>query len=391
MAMSLWEARGRIREVVPRPAPMVDGFINRRIRNVIDVRNWSDLVKIGMIVIPNAYTTGTASLVSGSNLVAGTSTAWPTNDAINTVSTQPILDTPEFVEIFPGAGFIQKIVPGSILLIDQEDASYTEIITVQSVGPDRFIAYCQFPHAANVTLKQSSLAGMQFWANNYVYTVQAVLSPTSLQLDMAYGGLPMTNIAYQIRQQYVTISATARKLMDAWDSIAGQSVGVLRDESWLNLTDPQRTNTGNPLELAMMHPAPGGVLQWECWPAQIVAYAIAVLYKDGWPTLKYDTDVLPPFMNSEIFISGAIADCMLTKVLRNDRSKDDFYDPTGAQHWQGEYRETLENAIQSDEGRAMRYLTNWYEMTKGGQSYNWYRGQASYQPSPWGGGSYGGW
>ena len=377
MSMNLWTARGRVREVKPSATPsQVEGFLNRRIANVLDTRTWSDCMKIGMVTIPAAFTTGTVDLTSGSNLVTGHATAWPVHDAINVVSTQAITDVPGFVEIFPTATALPKIQPGSLLLLDQENSSVTEILTVQSVGPESFTAYCQYAHAVNVTLQQSSLAGLQFSAGMYVYTVQAVLAATSLQLDMAYGGPAQSAVTYIIQKRYCQISPTAKYLKYAWDTIAGREVGTQRDESWVQMWDPQGASTGDPQELAMAHPAPGGVMQWLLWPPQPVAYAIAVFYQDGWPVLKYDTDLLPPFINAEVFIAGAIADALRTKCIKKAGDRDDWYDPGMANSfWEPEYGRLLEAATQSDQGRRLSYLTNYREECQK-VSTNWLRNHA---------------
>ena len=385
MSISLWEARGRVRNVKPNLTPsQANDFINRRIRNVLDTRTWSDCMKIGMVTLPNATSAGTVNMTPGSNLVAGNGTVWPVNDQVNTVSVNPITDSPGFVEVTPGAGFIRSIQPGSILLIDQENGSVTEGLTVQSVGPASFMAYCQFAHDANCTLQQSSLAGQQFATDAFVYTVQAVLSPTSLQVDMAYGGLPQNSISYMIRKEYVTISPTARFLKYAYDAIAGQSIGTSRDETWLVAMDPQDQSTGNPLEMAQMHPAPGGVMQWRVWPYQTVQYAIGVFYQDGWPTLQYDTDILPPFINPEVIIAGATADALRTRCIKSAGQKDDWYDPQMANsYWEPEYARLLEAATQSDQGRRTNYLTNYLEATQSA-CYNWMRSHAIAAGSGWG-------
>ena len=261
----------------------------------------------------------------------------------------------------------------------------TEVITVTSAGPLSFMAYCQYAHPANATLQCSSLASQQFSANAYVYTVQAVLTATSLQLDMPYGGLPMTGVSYMIRKEYCQISPTAKYLKYAWDAIAGQSIGIDRDESWLSMTDPQDESTGNPLELAQMRPNSGGVMQWRLWPYQTTPYAIAVLYQDGWPTIHYDTDLMPPFINAEVAIAGATADALRTRVIRNDRDKDPYYDPQMANSfWEMEYSRLLEAATQSDQGRRTNYLTNYRDEVQAA-SYNWMRGHAISAGAGWGG------
>ena len=384
MATSLWKARGRVREVKPSATPtQVDGWINRRIQNVLDTRTWSDTMKFGMVIIPNAVTAGTVSMAYGSNIVTGVGTGWPVADSINTTLSTAIVDAPGYVDITVPVATLANLQPGSILLLDQEDPSVTEVIVVDAVGPTTFNAYCAYNHATSVSLKQSSLAGQQFATDAFVYTVQAVLSATSLQIDFPYGGQPQTAISYMIRKEYVTISPTARFLKYAYDAIAGQSIGVDRDETWLISLDPQDQSTGNPLEMAQMHPLPGGVMQWRIWPYQTTQYAIGCLYQDGWPTLKYDTDLLPPFINSEVIIAGAIADALRTKCIKSARDDDPWYDPQMANiFWEPEYGRLLEAATQSDQGRRLSYLSNWQEQTQTA-CYNWLRAHPYSANSGW--------
>jgi hypothetical protein len=390
MSMSLWEARGQCREICPRPESLVTNLINRRIRNVIDTRTWSDLIRMGMIVIPQQYNTGTVSLTSGSNQVIGSGTAWPVNNAVNTVLAAPIVDSPGFVEIQPAS--LAGITQGSYLLLDQETPASTEVVSVQGIKSNKFIAYCQYPHSNSRSIQKSNLAGQQINTGAYVYTVQAVTSPTQLQIDMQYGGVAQTAIAYFICVIYCkpmaagsTIpSSTARRMIYAFDAIAGETVGTDKTSDWLAFQDPQMQQTGNPEELISMAPDPGGAMQWTLWPLQTGPYGIGVVYQDGWPTLRQPNDILPPFINPEVFIAGAVADCMRATVIANDRQKDPFHDPQGAMYWEKNYDTLLEAATQSDEGRRLHSLQDYrLQMGQFAPTWNWYVSHASYGPSAW--------
>lgn len=381
--MSNWDAIGRIRDVVPRPQAMAQNFLNRRIRNVIDSRTWSDLIRMGMIVIPQQYTTGTVSLSSGSNQVAGVGTNWPVNDAVNTALATQITDSPGYVEIQPSS--MLGINQGMYLLLDQETPASTEVISVQKVKGNRFVAYCQYPHAVSISLQASSLAGRQFGAGNYVPTVQAVTSPTTLRVDMAYGGVAQVGISYQIYVLYVkptpagstTPSSTARRMLHAFDAIAGNPIGTDKTWDYIMLGDPQLQDTGDPLELVSTPPDPGGTMQWTLWPIQTGPYAIGVIFQDGWPPLVQPNDLLPPFINEEIFIAGAIADCCRSRVIANERQKDPLYDLAAAKYWDDEYKGLLETATQSDQGRWMTSLSDYRtRMAAFAPNYNWLRAHA---------------
>jgi len=382
-AMSLWAMRGRVREVKANcTKEQADGFINRSIQNAVDRHAWADLLKTGMVVIPQNYSAGTINITTGSNQIVGVGTAWPVNDEINTVISQPINESPGYVEIFPAS--MAKIAPGKFLLLDQENPSQAEIVVVTSVGPASFWAYCLNQHATPASIQKSSLANMQLQGPDYVYTVQAILSPTLLQVDLPTGNTSQTGLDYQIVKAYVQVSPTARRLKYAWDAIAGQPVGVQKTVGWLNNVDPQRTSSQQPQEMVQTFPAAGGIMQWECWPYQESPYGLQVIYDDGWPVLKYDTDLSPWFMNAEVFISDACAIALRTKVIARQGQQDPYYDPTAAQWWSTQHEELISRAIESDEGRYLKALTNYMQSWQGGAVYNYYRNHIGAWPSDFG-------
>jgi hypothetical protein len=115
-------------------------------------------------------------------------------------------------------------------------------------------------------------------------------------------------------------------------------------------------------------------MQWTLWPVQVSAYMVNVLYHDGWPTLRYDTDRLPPFLNPEIFIAGAQADAKRTKVISNVSGKDPYYEPAGAQYHEEDYARMLEAATQSDFGRYQTALQSYrQQLGQGGGNGNYER------------------
>jgi hypothetical protein len=338
---------------------------------------------MGMIVVPQQYATGTASLTSGSNQVVGVGTAWPVSDAVNTTLVTAITDAPGYVEIQPAS--LAGINQGQYLLLDQSNVGFAEVVPVQSIKGNKFIAYCQYQHPSTATIQASSLAGQQFGTGNYVPTVQAVTSPTTLQVDMPYGGVAQNGISYQIYALYVkpmpagstTPSSTARRMLYAYDAIAGNPIGTDKTWDYIMLADPQLQNTGDPEELVSTPHDAGGAMQWTLWPIQTGPYAVGVIYADGWPTLKQPNDLLPPFLNPEIFIAGAIADCLRATVINNDRQKDPYHDPQGAMYWDKEYSTLLEAATQSDQGRWMTALKSYEEqMAAFAPDYNWLRSHA---------------
>lgn len=374
MADTLWSLRGQVKEVKPNASQdAIDGWINKRIRNVIEKRTWSDLLRMTVVAVPDAYTTGTVTVTHGSALVAGASTVWPTNDTVNVTLDQPIMETGYVEHITPTA--MTGIAIGSRLLLDAAHPAITEVITVVAKDATSFTAQVLYQHDAGVALTQSSLVGRQFKAGNYYpYTVKSVRSATSLELDAVYAGPAASAIDYEIYLGFLQISATARRLRYAWDPVQGFSLGVDKTIDYINLGDPQRTATGDPQELVQMPPDRAGIMQWEIWPHQTSKRAIGVVYGDGWPKLVNDSDMTPPFLNEQIFISGACADALRTKSIPRDGRQDPYYDPQVALSFEEEFKSLVEDAVQSDQGRYQQALQNWMDQVKGlTTSFNWQR------------------
>jgi hypothetical protein len=365
---TLWTLTGAVRNVKPNATPTLAAqLLNKHIQNIIKKRSWSDLYRIGALVFPNQYSTGTIANAQGSNLVTGTATAWPVNDAINGVLAQPITDTPGVCDIYPDAITLAALKQGDYLVLDMEITASTEVVIVTHVAADHFQAFCKYQHQVGHTIQKSSLANQQItMLNNQVATVTAVFSPTSLQMDQPYGGVAMVGGTYFICLRYVRISNTAYRLLDALDPVAGVQIGTTKTFEWLNRQDPQRTTIGiNPLELVSMAPNPGGVMQWELWPAQQTAYIIPVFYIDGWPKLKADNDLSPYFINDEIFIALAQADALMTKNIPREGKQDPYYDPNASAIFRQQGMALLEEAIQQDEGRILTGIQMWQDQLQG--------------------------
>lgn len=376
MAEALWDLRGRVRDLKANcPSSVADGFINRRVRNICEKRSWTDLLRLGTIAIPNAYRTGTVTLTQGSNVITGNGTTWLVNDKVNTALTSPIVDLGYNQDITPAD--MTGIAVGQFVIIENETPFNREIVPVTHVGPDRFTAYVRKKHDAGVTVISSSLAGLQLNVNDYVWTVQGVLSPTSLQIDQRWSGVAAVSLAYQIALQYAQVTPVTKRLLYAWDPVQGATIGVKRVMETLNMADPQRSSTGDPQELVAMPPNAAGVMQFEVWPVQTTPRLLNVVSSERWPTLRYDTDLSPWFLNPEIFIAGACADALRTRVIPREGRTDPFYSLEDAAYWEAECSKLTEEAEQADSGRYMRDLQSYEEQCASlSRTYNWGRNHA---------------
>lgn len=379
MSLSLWEMRGIVRDRKPNASPsLVDGFINSRIQRVLNKRSWSDVLKVEHIVLPDSYAQGSISSTGGSTQMLGTDTFWPVDDVVATTLQDPISDAPGYCEAKPSS--ITNISAGDYLVIENENTAVREVVTVQSVGLDTFVAYFSQAHDAGVTVKKSRFAGLQLKFMNHIFDIQAILDASTMQVSQPWGGADVVNGGYYIYKAYVTISPTARRIKFAWDPVAGQLIGVDKTVQWIQLFDPQRSSSGNPKEICQAHPGPGGIARWEVWPARVAAYMFPVMYIDGWPRLVQDTDIAPPFLNPEIFIAGASADAFSTPVVPNGGKIDPMLNPIAAQRYEAQYAETLEDAVQADEGRFETAYQNYRQLIMRAST-QWIRGHAV--PATW--------
>ncbi len=134
---TLFDIRGRVKQYRPGISPsLVDNFINARVREVLSRRTyWSDLIKRGTIIVPDAYREGTVTVTQGSSTVVGTGTNWPVNDKVNSIIRDGIFETGN-QEVFPAS--MDGITENSVLLIDQ--AGVQEIVSVTEVTANSFWA-----------------------------------------------------------------------------------------------------------------------------------------------------------------------------------------------------------------------------------------------------------
>ena len=368
----LYYLRGRVKSQKPNaPTEEIDSAVNDRIRQIWDRHPWSDSLRIGVININNAYNTGTVTFTPGSNIVAGNGTAWPVNDAVNTALTNAVTD-PSVQKATPNS--MAGISAGMFLLIDYGTA-FQEVVQVIDTSVTTFTASFSKPHAAAATIWASSQANRQIKAPFPVFTVMAVLTATSLQIDQIWQGQAGTsaNQPYNIYDGYLSVTPNTRRIEMCWDPIAGNPLETNHTYQELEWQDPQRTDTNNPLWLVLMPSSPVGIARFELYPAQMVSYQLSVVTVEQWPKLKMATDKGPWFINPDAIVAGARADMLRIKVLKTIRDVDPYYDPQLAAEFERQFEQKLEFAIQSDQGRSNNFLQNWIAQFPGDVNYNWMR------------------
>jgi hypothetical protein len=116
--------------------------------------------------------------------------------------------------------------------------------------------------------------------------------------------------------------------------------------------DPQRSATGDPLCLAQHSPTEAGSFAYEIWPASMLARQLWVLCGLQWPELQLSTDRPPWFIDSTVFVYGAIADALRIKNIRMAADTDPYFNPQLADKYEIKYEQGVQLAINSNQAKA---------------------------------------
>ncbi len=329
--------------------------LNERIRAVLDRRTyWSDLGERRVISLPAAYTAGTISLTAGSKTVTGAGTSWPVSDVVNTTLAEAIRSF-GIPEIKPAS--MTGITGESILWVD--NAGDPEAVVVRELRRDSFFGMVTKLYAAGVTVTQSSLVGRQLRVRTTdpIFTIRAVRSATSLELDQPWGGESVSDLPYSIRRTYVSLGLDLRKIVAAVDSSLGLPIAMHITQTHLNTVDPKRLSSGNVVQvLSPWAPSENGAMLYEVWPQTDSVRQIPVLIKKDWPEMKTRTDRPPFFIDPQIIKDGAIADVLRIRA----NPKDEYFDPRLAREFEAKFESGLQGAVNADESRAMSDLQMFY-------------------------------
>ena len=344
--------------------------INQRIRKVMDARIWwADMLAIGIISIPDGYSTGTITTAPGSNVLTGTATAWPVSDAANTAIQKDVFEV-GVVDI-PVSNMAGITVGGSVYIADTNNPA--ESVPVIRAYATSFKTRVRYEHAAGTPVYKSSLAGLQFRAGvQYpIFTVLSVVSPTSLIIDMPWGGPALVASPYSIYKMYDGIDPDCKYVLMAVDQQQGIPLTTGRNSTSIDLSDPQRTDSGDPIAILNHSVSEGGVWRYEIYPAPNTARQIQVCFTKQWPELLLDSDVPPWFINPKIFVDGACADILRTKAPnRQDMKPDPYHNPKLAMEFETQFALGAIDAVNADEAKALRaYETLADQMYPGGANF----------------------
>ena len=382
---NLFTMRAAVKQIKPNASSeLIVRSLNKRVRDVITKRYWSDLLRFGYLAVPAAYNTGTVAVTAGSATVTGTGTTWPVNDDINTSAVNSVIKQPGVYTVTPAV--MTRIIPGISLVIDDPGGGQQEVVTVISVGPGTFTARFTKAHVANFTIVKSTFAGRQFRTSYPFYTVSAVTDPTSLLLDAAWAGPAQSGVTYQVIQVYFRPDPYCWRIKHAWDPAQGISLDVDNHTiEKLLILDPQMTTSDNPTVMVSVPPGPAGTPQWMLYPPQSSARQIGIIYAVQWPAMVQDNDVPPPFINPEVFIAGAAADCLRIRTLTEDRRVDPYYDREQAMDFEQQFSAYVQQAEDADEPRVNTRLQSYQMNVTGGYSASYMQSHIGAWPSQFGG------
>jgi hypothetical protein len=339
-------------------ADFVINALNDRLRQILDHRTfWADLLRFGILSIPDPYVTGTISVATGATTVTGSGTAWPVADVVNTVIPDGV---PEFghVDVVPAS--MSGITANSMLYVD--DGGTSEVVPVVEVSRTGFIGKFANQHNPGCTVTQSSLANQQFRLSGQypIFTVNAVTSATSLEMSLPWGGPPLAAQPYTIKVMYVVLASDLKAIIAMKDEQSGFPVRIHIPTAEADRRDPRRTLvSGNPMfSLLDVGANDQGNMLYELWPAPGGARQFSYAYWRQWPDMVEGTDRPPPFINPSILVYGAIADAKMQKVERSDP----YYDPTGATYYERKFAQALQEAKNADEAKRLEALRNpWWD------------------------------
>jgi hypothetical protein len=256
------------------------------------------------------------------------------------------------------------ITANSMLYVDA--SGEPEAVPVVEVRRTSFIGLFAKQHNPGCTVTQSSLANLQFRlaSNSPTFTVAAVVSPTSLELTLPWGGPALTAQAYTIKLMHVMLASDMKALIAMKDDQSGLPVRLHVPMEEADARDPHRTSTsGNPLHsLVDLGANAQGNMLYETWPAPSSARQWSYAYWRQWPDMQKETDRPPPFINPSILVFGAAADAKMHRT----GAKDPYYDPAGARFYEGKFEQALQDAKNANEAKRLEAMRNpWWQGMQG--------------------------
>lgn len=331
------------------PVQLIKRRINLHLRELQNIRMWAGLMVRGEFRCPNVYRTGTIAATPDSDIIQGTDTAWPYNDAVDTSVFNPITVESELQDITPAS--MLGINAGDWLLFNEGNAT-EEWVLVHSKTSNSFQARPQYTHALGEKITKSSYSSLQFKMSvkkNY-YTIIGITSDQRMKIDHPWSHPAETAGSYQILKAYVTFPAGLKIVWSIVNITQGWAIKQFLPQDVVQKFDAWRSAQSWPSLLVNFTPDHIGRMRYELYPAPLVEQGLPYLAARIIPDLVDEEDTPPPCIPSHVIVNHTLADALL-----HDR-KSAYYDPTASREFRMQAQAALIPAMQQDDNIFMQDL-----------------------------------
>jgi hypothetical protein len=321
----------------PLPTTLAQQFINSRFRDIRRKRLWSWRVGSNQIITPNIYSTGLATATIGSNVVTGTGTAWNASQVglqFMFGSTAPIYTITEVTSPtsllldLPFGGVISLAAPTGYQIFYgyiTPPADFQDFLSVKDVLNNyRLQLHLSQEYLDSIDAQRATrgnaygIADFRYASSPTLGSVSAVAVAVGSNLDPApvtFG--TYTGMTDSIFVFTVTTGGLTGTALFSWS----------KDNGTVNTNTPT-TSAGFLLQEGVMIQWPAGVVyvpgdvfvskvrpgyaitgpQYELWPYNMSARVYPFLYDKRFPDLNDPNGLVPPFIDPDVLVKGALAD-----------------------------------------------------------------------------------
>ena len=331
------------------PVQVIKRRINLHLREIQNIRMWAGLMVRGEFYCPKVYKTGTIAATPGSDIIQGTDTLWPHNDAVNTTLSTAITIPNELQDVTPAS--MSGINAGDWLLFD-DGLPTEEFVLVHGVTLTTFQARPKLAHSASSIIKRSSLSSLQLrvgFKKNF-YTIFGVTSDQRLKLDHTWSHPIETASTYQIMRAYVTFPTGLKIVWSIVNITQGWSMKQFLPQDVVQKYDAWRAAQSWPALLVNHTPDSIGRIRYELYPSPTAEQGSPYIAARIIPDLDEEEDCPPTCIPSGILVNHALADALL-----HDR-KSEYYDPGASKEFRNQAQAALIPAIMQDDNIFMQNL-----------------------------------
>lgn len=318
------------------PTTLAQQFVRARFRDIRRKRLWSWRVGQSQIVTPNAYTTGLASATVGSNVITGTNTVWtPTHVGLQfrlgaiapiyTVvqvnsNTQLLLDQP-FGGVQPSSATGYQLFMGYIT----PPADFQDFISIKDVLNNYRLTLHLSQEFVDSVDAQRAQTGNPYGVVDFRYSTSPTVgsvSPLMVAVGSNNDASPLTSGTYTGRTDsliIITITTGGDSGVAAftWAKDNGTpNPGIVSTpqpfalQEGVNIQFPSGFNyvQGDVFVCKVRPGFTTSVPQYELWPYSMNQRVYPFLYDKRFPDIDDPTGLVPPFIDADVLVKGALAD-----------------------------------------------------------------------------------